>query len=125
MRISTANAFDNGVDILSRRQAEMTSLQDQLTTGKRISKASDDPAGAARAERARASIGRSETQGGAHAFAASKERIAHGFVDCRGLGRRRRKQFVQAFVDCLRDVLEIRGQVECAFGFGCHLQRSF
>ena len=61
MRISTANAFDNGIDILSRRQAEMTSLQDQLTTGKRISKASDDPAAAARAERARASIGRAET----------------------------------------------------------------
>ncbi|MDQ6640185.1 MAG: flagellar hook-associated protein FlgL, partial [Pseudomonadota bacterium] len=61
MRISTANAFDNGVDTLSRRQAEMTALQDQLTTGKRISRASDDPAGAARAERALASIGRSET----------------------------------------------------------------
>ena len=70
MRISTANAFDNGIDILSRRQAEMTSLQDQLTTGKRISKASDDPAAAARAERARASIGRAETS--QHAVAASK-----------------------------------------------------
>jgi len=70
MRISTANAFDNGVDILSRRQAEMTSLQDQLTTGKRISKASDDPAAAARAERARASIGRAETS--QRAVAASK-----------------------------------------------------
>ena len=61
MRISTAHAFDNGIDILSRRQAEMTSLQDQLTTGKRISRASDDPAAAARAERARASISRAET----------------------------------------------------------------
>jgi len=70
MRISTANAFDNGIDILSRRQAEMTSLQDQLTTGKRISKASDDPAAAARAERARASIGRAETS--QRAVAASK-----------------------------------------------------
>ena len=70
MRISTANAFDNGVDNLSRRQAEMTSLQDQLTTGKRIAKASDDPAGAARAERARASIGRAETS--QRAVAASK-----------------------------------------------------
>jgi flagellar hook-associated protein 3 FlgL len=70
MRISTANAFDNGIDILSRRQAEMTSLQDQLTTGKRISKASDDPAAAARAERARASIGRAEAS--QRAVAASK-----------------------------------------------------
>ena len=61
MRISTANAFDNGIDTLSRRQAEITDLQGQLTTGKRISRASDDPAAAARAERAMASIGRSET----------------------------------------------------------------
>ncbi|HEV7575688.1 MAG TPA: flagellar hook-associated protein FlgL [Caldimonas sp.] len=61
MRISTANAFDNGIDTLSRRQAEMTALQDQLTSGKRISRASDDPAAAARAERAIASVGRSET----------------------------------------------------------------
>src|SRR6185295_13132259 len=56
--------------ILTRRQSEMTSLQDQLTTGKRISRASDDPAAAARAERAAASIGRSETS--QRAVAASK-----------------------------------------------------
>ena len=61
MRISTANSFDTGIDILTRRQAEMNALQDQITTGKRINKASDDPAAAARAERAMASIGRSET----------------------------------------------------------------
>ena len=61
MRISTANAFDTGIDNLSRRQAEVNAMQDQITTGKRISKASDDPAAAARAERARASIGRTET----------------------------------------------------------------
>src|SRR4029079_10815188 len=48
-----------------RRQGEMTSLQDQLTTGKRVGKASDDPAAAARAERARAGIGRAETSQGA------------------------------------------------------------
>ena len=61
MRISTANAFDTGIDMLSRRQAEVTSLQDQLTSGKRVSRASDDPTAAARAERAAASIGRTET----------------------------------------------------------------
>jgi len=61
MRISTANAFDRGVDALSRRQGELTDLQDHLTSGKRVSRASDDPAAAARAERAMASIGRSET----------------------------------------------------------------
>jgi flagellar hook-associated protein 3 FlgL len=61
MRIATANAFDSGIDTLARRQAELNSLQDQLTTGKRVNRASDDPAAAARAERALASIGRSET----------------------------------------------------------------
>ena len=61
MRIATANAFDSGVDALSRRQSEVASLQEQLTTGKRVGRASDDPAAAARAERAMASVGRSET----------------------------------------------------------------
>jgi flagellar hook-associated protein 3 FlgL len=61
MRIATANAFDSGIDTLARRQSELNALQDQLTTGKRVNRASDDPAAAARAERALASIGRSET----------------------------------------------------------------
>ncbi|MGZ8260644.1 MAG: flagellar hook-associated protein FlgL [Caldimonas sp.] len=61
MRIATANAYDTGIDTLTRRQAELGALQEQLTTGKRINRASDDPAAAARAERALASIGRSVT----------------------------------------------------------------
>jgi flagellar hook-associated protein 3 FlgL len=61
MRIATANSFDTGIDTLSRRQSELNALQDQLTTGKRIARASDDPAAAARAERAMASVGRSDT----------------------------------------------------------------
>ena len=61
MRIGTANAFDSSIDALSKRQAELVSLQSQMTTGKRVSQASDDPAAAARAERAMASIGRTVT----------------------------------------------------------------
>jgi flagellar hook-associated protein 3 FlgL len=61
MRIATANAFDNGIDTLSRRQSELNSLQEQLTTGKRVNRASDDPAAAARAERAMAAVGRTDT----------------------------------------------------------------
>ena len=61
MRIATANAFDAGIDAISRRQSEVASLQEQMTTGKRVNRASDDPAAAARAERALASVGRSET----------------------------------------------------------------
>ena len=61
MRIGTANAFDSSIDALSKRQAELVSLQSQMTTGKRVSQASDDPAAAARAERAMASVGRTVT----------------------------------------------------------------
>ena len=61
MRISTAQAFDSGIDALSKRQTDLQSLQEQMTTGKRVAKASDDPAAAARAERAMASIGRTVT----------------------------------------------------------------
>ncbi len=61
MRIASANAYDVGIDTLARRQSDLNALQEQLTTGKRVNRASDDPAAAARAERALASIGRSDT----------------------------------------------------------------
>ncbi len=60
MRISTANSYDVGVDALTRRQAELAEVQDRMTTLKRVNKASDDPAAAARAERALARVNRSE-----------------------------------------------------------------
>ena len=61
MRTSTANAFNAGIASLTTRQAELAETQSQLTTGKRVAKASDDPAAAARAERALAGVMRSET----------------------------------------------------------------
>ena len=61
MRISTAQSFDAGIDTLSKRQSDLQTLQDQMTSGKRVAKASDDPAAAARAERAMASVGRTVT----------------------------------------------------------------
>ena len=36
MRITTANAFDSSVDNLQRRQQELRTAQDQLTSGKRV-----------------------------------------------------------------------------------------
>ena len=59
MRISTANGYDTSIDNIVQRQVEMARAQDQLTSGKRVSRASDDPAAAARAERALASEARS------------------------------------------------------------------
>ena len=55
MRISTANSYQTSLDTLVNRHAELTGTQQQLTTGKRVNRASDDPAAAARAERALAS----------------------------------------------------------------------
>ncbi len=52
MRIATANTFDASIDSLQRRQQALATSQEQLTTGKRVNRASDDPAAAARAERA-------------------------------------------------------------------------
>src|SRR5256885_162430 len=61
MRIATAHAYDASVENLQKRQVEMAQSQAQLTSGKRVLRASDDPTAAARAERALATIGRSET----------------------------------------------------------------
>lgn len=52
MRISTRQAHDSGIDTLTQRQTELADLQGRMTTGKRVARASDDPAAAARAERA-------------------------------------------------------------------------
>jgi flagellar hook-associated protein 3 FlgL len=57
-RISTANLFDSGVSTLQQRQSELNQLQQQLTSGKRIQRLSDDPSASARAERARAAEAR-------------------------------------------------------------------
>jgi flagellar hook-associated protein 3 FlgL len=59
MRISTANGYNTSLDTLVNRQATLSSTQEQMTTGKRVNRASDDPAAAARAERALASERRS------------------------------------------------------------------
>jgi len=61
MRISTANAFEGGVTNLQNRQSDLTEAQIRLTSGKRVIRASDDPAAAARAERALGQVMRSET----------------------------------------------------------------
>jgi flagellar hook-associated protein 3 FlgL len=50
MRVSTANAYDNTVALLTRRQAELSKLQENLATGKRVLKPSDDPVAATLAE---------------------------------------------------------------------------
>ena len=58
MRISTANAYQTSLDSLMDRQVSLSGTQEQMTTGKRVNRASDDPAAAARAERALAAENR-------------------------------------------------------------------
>lgn len=58
MRISTANSYDASLSQLVKRQEDLSAAQEQLTTGKRVNRASDDPAAAARAERALAAENR-------------------------------------------------------------------
>lgn len=59
MRLSTAHTYDAGIDQLQRRQIELAEQQMQMTSGKRVNRASDDPTAAARAERALALEARS------------------------------------------------------------------
>lgn len=61
MRISTASSFESGVNTLTRRQAELAAAQERLSSGKRVARASDDPAAAARAEHALIGILRADT----------------------------------------------------------------
>ena len=60
MRIVTAFAYDTAIANLQKRQQDLSETQTQLTSGKRVNRASDDPTAAARAERALASIARSD-----------------------------------------------------------------
>jgi len=59
MRISTANAYNHSLDSLIDRQSRLSATQEQMTTGKRVNHASDDPAAMGRAERALAAEARS------------------------------------------------------------------
>lgn len=61
MRVSTASTYESSINTLQRRQQELSLAQGQLTSGKKIGKPSDDPTGAARAERALIEQTRGET----------------------------------------------------------------
>ncbi len=62
VRMGSANLFDNTLAKLSSRQVELSGLQDKLSAGKKVLHASDDPAGAAQAERALTRATRVQTE---------------------------------------------------------------
>ncbi|MBS0467305.1 MAG: flagellar hook-associated protein FlgL [Proteobacteria bacterium] len=61
-RVSTANLFDSSVRNLGTRQKTLSDLQENLTSGKRVVRPSDDPVAAAQAERALTRISRIQTE---------------------------------------------------------------
>lgn len=61
LRVTTLAAFNAGISTLQQRQREMATSQEQLTSGKRVQRASDDPTAAARSERALVTISRTES----------------------------------------------------------------
>ncbi len=57
-RIATANSYDNTLLNIGKRQSDLATSQDQLSSGKRVLKASDDAVAATLAERAQNRLSR-------------------------------------------------------------------
>lgn len=62
MRLATANTYDNTLANITTRQAGLAELQEKLSSGKKVVRASDDPTGAAQAERAMTRSARVEVE---------------------------------------------------------------
>ncbi|MGD9775070.1 flagellar hook-associated protein FlgL [Diaphorobacter sp.] len=61
-RVSTANMYDASLRNVSARQKSLVDLQENLTSGKRVVRPSDDPVAAAQAERALTRISRIQAE---------------------------------------------------------------
>lgn len=62
MRLGSANTYDNALQNLYTRQADLSSQQEKLTSGKNVNRASDDPTGASQAERTMTRLTRVATE---------------------------------------------------------------
>jgi len=60
MRVSTSQIYSSGLDSIQRQQAEVSRVQQQLASGKRILTPSDDPGGAVQALQFKESMARLE-----------------------------------------------------------------
>jgi flagellar hook-associated protein 3 FlgL len=61
-RLGSANSYDNALRNLTTRQNALSALQENVTSGKKIVRSSDDPTGAGQAERATTRIERIKTE---------------------------------------------------------------
>lgn len=73
-RISTTQSQESAIASLQRRQQELMQSQDRLSSGKRVSKPSDDPTAAAQIERA--VIDQTRAQGVLRSVAASRQAMS-------------------------------------------------
>ena len=61
-RVSTANQYDTALRNIGQRHTSLSNLQENLTSGKRVVRPSDDPVSAAQAERAINRLARIQTE---------------------------------------------------------------
>ncbi len=97
MRIATATQFDRSIDLIQRRQQALETSYDEVLSGKRVTRPSDDPVQAARAERALAQDTRLE--GRQRSLEASQQTMAQAesaLGDALGIMQRVRELVVQA-----------------------------
>jgi flagellar hook-associated protein 3 FlgL len=96
-RLSTANTYDSTVARLVQRQNDLGEAQQQLTSGKRVNRPSDDPTAAGRAERALASTARVDaTQRGVDASKALMSQSESALGDAGELLQQAREALVAA-----------------------------
>ena len=96
-RIGTANQYDSALRNINQRQSSLVNLQENLTSGKRVVRPSDDPVAAAQAERALTRIGRIQTE--QRALDLQRNSIAQAessLGDAVGLGQEVRQLLVNA-----------------------------
>lgn len=62
LRLASANAYGSALRGITQRSAELAGLQENLTSGKRVVRPSDDPTAAAQAERALTRLSRIQTE---------------------------------------------------------------
>lgn len=85
-RISTASVFDTGISTLQMRKGDLNKAQQQLTSGKRISRLSDDPMATGQLAAIRAHLLRVANRGdGGGGYLFSGQGVGSPpFVDARG-----------------------------------------
>lgn len=71
MRIATAMVYERAIDVINERQTRLARAMDELGTGSKLLRPSDDPAAAAEAERLRAQQSREKLAQRMNGFAVS------------------------------------------------------